>query len=42
MTDEVPGLGHVWPLWRQMAGEFLRRVFQIVAAGASGEAERRR
>jgi enterochelin esterase family protein len=27
-TDEVPGLGHVWPLWRRMAGEFLQRVFR--------------
>ena len=27
-TDEVADAGHVWPLWRWMAGEFLPRLFQ--------------
>jgi enterochelin esterase family protein len=33
-TDEVPGLGHVWPLWRRLAGEFLERVFQVATRAA--------
>ena len=35
-TDEVPGLGHVWPLWRRMAGEFLERVFRTKDQGPPG------
>jgi enterochelin esterase family protein len=28
-TDgEVPGFGHVWPLWRQNLGEFAAQLFQ--------------
>ena len=35
-TNEVAGLGHVWPLWRQMAGEFLQRVFRTKDQGPPG------
>lgn len=34
-TNEVAGLGHVWPLWRRMAGEFLQRVFQVASRAAA-------
>ena len=33
---EVPGLGHVWPLWRQLIGDLLQLLFQTpVAANAA-------
>jgi enterochelin esterase family protein len=35
-TDEVPGLGHVWPLWREMVAEFLERVFRTKDQGPPG------
>jgi enterochelin esterase-like enzyme len=26
--DEVPDVGHVWPLWRQNLATFAQKVFQ--------------
>jgi enterochelin esterase-like enzyme len=27
-ANEVAGVGHVWPLWRQMVGEFVSLLFK--------------
>jgi enterochelin esterase-like enzyme len=27
-ANEVAGVGHVWPLWRQMIGEFVQVLFK--------------
>jgi enterochelin esterase family protein len=30
-ASEAPGVGHVWPLWRQMVGDVLQRLFKPAA-----------